>query len=517
MTENKIILIYPPVAKPCEPPAGIAKLAGVLQQHRIAFTALDANLEAMQHLLNSPVRESDTWTRRACRNLKTNLETLTGRPGFENMDRYKRAVSDLNRIVYTVARPKGVQMGLANYQDEHLSPMRSQDLIKAAEIPEQNIFFPYFSRRLSGLVEKENPDVVGFSLNYLSQALTTFAMAGYLKRISPETCIIVGGGLVTSWMRAPDWQNPFEGLFDHMVAGAGEAALLDILGIPTDCPYGIPDYDHFSSNSYLSPGFILPYSASSGCYWNRCSFCPERAEKNPYKPVPVPLVIKDLHALSARTRPVLIHLLDNAVSPKLMKAIIKNPPGPPWYGFARVTSHLTDLNFCRALKESGCLMLKLGLESGDQKVLDSMDKGIDLKMVAAALNTLKKAGIATYVYLLFGTAAETRVEAEKTLKFTADHSDRIGFLNLAVFNLPAYGPEVQNLNTSDFYDGDLSLYRNFEHPRGWHRHRVRRFLDREFKRHPAIAPILRRDPPIFTSNHAPFFIKTSRETCSLQK
>jgi hypothetical protein len=35
--------------------------------------------------------------------------------------------------------------------------------------------------------------------------------------------------------------------------------------------------------------------------------------------------------------------------------------------------------------------------------------------------------------------------------------------------------------------------------------RVRRFLDREWKRHPLIAPILRRDPPIFTSNHAPFF------------
>jgi hypothetical protein len=65
---------------------------------------------------------------------------------------------------------------------------------------------------------------------------------------------------------------------------------------------------------------------------------------------------------------------------------------------------------------------------------------------------------------------------------------------------------VQGLCTTHFYDGDLSLYRNFEHPGGWHRHRVRRFLDAEFKRHEAIAPILRRDPPIFTSNHAPFFI-----------
>jgi hypothetical protein len=36
---------------------------------------------------------------------------------------------------------------------------------------------------------------------------------------------------------------------------------------------------------------------------------------------------------------------------------------------------------------------------------------------------------------------------------------------------------------------------------------IRQFLDKEFKRHPAIASILRRDPPVFTSNHAPFFVK----------
>jgi len=37
-----------------------------------------------------------------------------------------------------------------------------------------------------------------------------------------------------------------------------------------------------------------------------------------------------------------------------------------------------------------------------QGVLDSMDKGIDLDIVSLALKALKKAGIATYVYLLFG-------------------------------------------------------------------------------------------------------------------
>jgi len=199
-------------------------------------------------------------------------------------------------------------------------------------------------------------------------------------------------------------------------------------------------------------------------------------------------------------------LLDNAIPPALMEKIAVHPPGVPWYGFARISRHLTDPDFCLALKESGCVMLQLGLESGDQSVLDEMHKGIDLGMTSQALKALKKAGIATYVYLLFGTPMETMAAARKTLEFTVRHHGEIRFLNLAVFNQPVFGREAQKMETKEFYEGDLTLYTNFSHPRGWNRNLVRQFLDKEFKRHPAIAPILRRDPPLFTSNHAPLFV-----------
>jgi hypothetical protein len=78
-------------------------------------------------------------------------------------------------------------------------------------------------------------------------------------------------------------------------------------------------------------------------------------------------------------------------------------------------------------------------------------------------------------------------------------------LNLAIFNLPVYGPEAARFETEEMYAGDLSLYTGFVHPQGWHRGLVRQFLDKEFKRNPAIASILRNDPPLFSSNHAPFF------------
>jgi radical SAM superfamily enzyme YgiQ (UPF0313 family) len=193
-----------------------------------------------------------------------------------------------------------------------------------------------------------------------------------------------------------------------------------------------------------------------------------------------------------------------------MSALAKQPPGIPWYGFARADRQLADSSFCRRLKQSGCVMLKLGLESGDQGVLDAMDKGLELGLVSRVLSALYSAGIATYVYLLFGTPTESIAEARKTLAFTADHAQKITFLNLAIFNMPVRSPRSGRLATGKFYEGDLSLYRSFIHPRAWDRKAIRRFLDREFKRHPAIIPIIQRDPPLFSSNHAPFFVNNKR-------
>jgi hypothetical protein len=151
------------------------------------------------------------------------------------------------------------------------------------------------------------------------------------------------------------------------------------------------------------------------------------------------------------------------------------------------------------------VLLELGVESGSQEVLDREEKGVRVEDMSRALHCLREAGIATYVYLLFGTPSESEREARATLDFVVGHSDCIDFLNLALFNLPIHAQGGRSLETRSHYRGDLSLYTGFRHPRGWNRSQVRQFIDKDLKRHPAIAAILRRDPPHFTSNHAPFF------------
>jgi hypothetical protein len=501
-----MILINPPLAKACEPPAGIARLAGLMDREKVPLFILDTNLDGILRTLNGPSKATDTWTRRSKNNLSKNLDYLRNRDRAWNIDRYTRSVMDIHRILEKSLEPAGVRVSLSNYRDKNLSPIRSNDLLRAAEEPEKNPFYPYFHDWLFPRPSTATHEHIGFSINFLSQALTAFSMIGYLRKENVGAKILVGGGLVTSWLKQPGWRNPFGCLVDNMVAGPGEAYIQDLFGIKNNEKHVRPRYDTFPLKQYLSPGFILPYSASHGCYWKNCLFCPEKAEGNPYVPLSVDCVHEDLDSLIERHKPVLVHFLDNALSPSLIKSLIARPLKAPWYGFARITDHFRDPDFCMGLKRAGCVMLKIGIESGSQRVLDDLQKGVDLETASLALNNIKNAGIGTYLYFLFGTPPEGPLEAKQTLDFVNKHANTIDFLNLAIFNLPAHGPDVEKYQISKFYEGDLSLYSGFEHPRGWNRDKVRFFLENEFKRDPKIRNIIQRDPPFFTSNHAAFFL-----------
>ena len=503
----KIILIHPPLTKPSEPPAGIAKLSSCLSANGIKHGVIDANLEGILNLLkdvSNSNKSTDRWTRRACKNRESNLAALQDISTFKSKSRYQLAVTDINHLLNVAGKLSHVDLSLTDYRNPFLSPAKSADLITAADKPHANPFYPYFQQRLIN-ASKDNPEFIGFSLNYLSLALCTFAMIGFVKQIAPQQNIILGGSLITSWMKLGIHNDIFQGLVDEMVAGPGEEKLLELLGVKDGFSSSPPDYSGFPIGQYLSPGVILPYSSASGCYWHKCAFCPEKAEGNPYLPLSVSQATQELQALTRQMNPSLIHVLDSSISPSLLKALTQSPPGAPWYGFTRITEHLADADFCLLLKRSGCVMLKLGIESGDQEVLDQLGKGINLPTASAALKALKKAGIATYCYFLFGTPPENEESALNTLDFVIDHHDCIDFLNLAIFNLPSASIEAQSLATSDFYEGDLSLYKNFSHPLSWHRPLVRNFLEKTFKKHPAVVKILQRTPYFFTSNHAPFF------------
>jgi anaerobic magnesium-protoporphyrin IX monomethyl ester cyclase len=69
-----------------------------------------------------------------------------------------------------------------------------------------------------------------------------------------------------------------------------------------------------------------------------------------------------------------------------------------------------------ALRAAGCRTVWLGAESGSQRILDAMEKGIRVDQVVSATRLLRGAGIEVGFFLQFGYPGETRDDIEQTLQ-----------------------------------------------------------------------------------------------------
>ena len=80
-----------------------------------------------------------------------------------------------------------------------------------------------------------------------------------------------------------------------------------------------------------------------------------------------------------------------------------------------------------ALRRAGCQTVWIGAESGSQKILDAMEKGIRVEQVNEATRRLHAAGIQVGFFLQFGYPGEERADIEQTLQMVRDcQPDDIG-------------------------------------------------------------------------------------------
>jgi len=521
-----LLLIQPPALKPSEPPLGLAILLGHLRRQGVVADAIDANLDACLYLLDDQRLASvlgptpTTALHRARRHAPRALAALRGTTATGTPDRYESAVRDLNRLLGCWGE-EGELLTLGDYRHGNLSPFKPDDLQRLAHGEATTLFASYFRDQLLPRVAALAPRCIALSINYLHQALPAFELAGLLRRQFPHVQLVAGGGLITSWQGVLQDRPPFP--FDQLIFGPGEAPLAALAGSPgaSDELNFDPDFSFAHLNDYLSPAPVLPLSASRGCYWQRCLFCPEAATPvHPYAAVPRAGLPGLLRSLAENYGVKHLHLTDNAIPMNALRALSsakEQLSGLHWYGFVRFEAALLDRSFVQDLADSGCSLLQLGLESGSQAVLDRLGKGIDLNTAARILENLHAAGIATYVYIMLGTPGETEADAVLTRDFLQQHAPHIDYLNLAIMNLPRASelldaPARHGIVGAELCaaDSPLSLYRRFQPSGAWNRASARRFLDRELLGTPAIRAIVKRTPPLFTSSHAFFFPPPTR-------
>jgi anaerobic magnesium-protoporphyrin IX monomethyl ester cyclase len=77
---------------------------------------------------------------------------------------------------------------------------------------------------------------------------------------------------------------------------------------------------------------------------------------------------------------------------------------------------LLQENYVTALARAGCENVWMGAESGSQKILDAMDKGITVEQIGQATRLLKKHGIKPSFFIQFGYLGETMEDIKKTIR-----------------------------------------------------------------------------------------------------
>ncbi|HEV2355943.1 MAG TPA: radical SAM protein, partial [Puia sp.] len=77
---------------------------------------------------------------------------------------------------------------------------------------------------------------------------------------------------------------------------------------------------------------------------------------------------------------------------------------------------LMQQNYVEALARAGCVDTWMGAESGSQKILDAMDKGITVDQIEAATQLLRVHGIKASFFIQFGYPGETREDIGLTVR-----------------------------------------------------------------------------------------------------
>jgi len=79
--------------------------------------------------------------------------------------------------------------------------------------------------------------------------------------------------------------------------------------------------------------------------------------------------------------------------------------------------NFVDDELLQMMKKAGCYLIGYGIESGSQRVLNILKKGITIEGIEKAIEMTKKAGIGVLGYFMMGIPGETEREIKETINF----------------------------------------------------------------------------------------------------
>jgi len=297
----------------------------------------------------------------------------------------------------------------------------------------------------------KNTLCVGLTVITGSQIMHALEISKYIKNTAP-TIKIIWGGIHPSLLPKQTAENKF---IDIVVKGEGELILLEIVetlkkGKSLKKIKGIvykekektienPDrpfmnFDDAAFHPYELLKDIKTYDrniphiqSSRGCPHD-CGFCYNlNFNKSSYRyKTPKRFINEIKHVIKTFGVKRIQFDEDNFFvnkerAKKICEEIIKEKLDIKWSSSCRL-DYFSEFNsdFLELLKKSGCVSLAFGGESGSQKILDYIKKGITVKQIINGVKKAKKVGIRPHVSFMCGFPTETKNDVNKTLDVIAE-------------------------------------------------------------------------------------------------
>lgn len=108
-----------------------------------------------------------------------------------------------------------------------------------------------------------------------------------------------------------------------------------------------------------------------------------------------------------------------------------------WCGNTRVDR--VDPELLALMRKAGCQLISYGVESGSQRLVDRVQKGVTMEQNRRALEWTRQAGIQVSLTLMIGLPTETREETKQTIRFALEARPDFVSFNIAA---PLFGTEM---------------------------------------------------------------------------
>ena len=273
-----------------------------------------------------------------------------------------------------------------------------------------------------------------------------------VRRLSPETRIIVGGPHIYNICSALDEPSAaavletLEGDI-YVYDSQGEATLATVLSCLRDdesklaevpnlfyaanggglrFTHRLPENNDMDANSprwgLFDPSFHSPtvqVRTARSCAFD-CAFCRFPAVGGALKLNSLEVIERDLTVLKEAGVENVVFIDDTFNVPlprfkEICRMMIDRRFDLQWYSYFRC-SNCDDEAF-DLMAEAGCKGNFLGIESGDQAILDSMHKHAKIEQYKYGIRNLKKRGITTFASFFVGFPPETEETVQNTIEF----------------------------------------------------------------------------------------------------